>query len=343
MASRIVLLGIVPVWTDTPPIMTVRSIMATRLPTFAAAMAPFWPAGPLPITTRSYSDSLIETPAIHHATDVGSSILPGYKDSLLFGELSSRSRRLGIRGLLSALCRFPFDPLQIEYENRVEDRDQHQGDESSDRETADLGIAQRFPERAAFECERKQRKDRCAHGDHHWSNTLNAGIRKSALQRFALFVHLLDEIEQHDDVTDDDPDEACYSKKCHEPERRTHDRQSNQRSHRSVRRGRKHKQGLDGILELHQQSKVDADERDEENDGKIRESIDLLRSLARDLHLISRRKPILKIFQIGFDRSKNFRRKHSRRRKAQNRNRAKMLASSYPARFQNVPHGRNRK
>jgi len=26
---------------------------------FAAAMAPFWPAGPLPITTRSYSDALI--------------------------------------------------------------------------------------------------------------------------------------------------------------------------------------------------------------------------------------------------------------------------------------------
>ena len=26
---------------------------------FAAAMAPFWPAGPVPITTRSYSDTLI--------------------------------------------------------------------------------------------------------------------------------------------------------------------------------------------------------------------------------------------------------------------------------------------
>src|SRR6266550_2218745 len=35
--------------------MTVRSITATRLRAFAAAMAPFCPAGPLPITTRSYS------------------------------------------------------------------------------------------------------------------------------------------------------------------------------------------------------------------------------------------------------------------------------------------------
>src|SRR6266481_933461 len=35
--------------------MVARSITATRLRTFAAAIAPFCPAGPLPITTRSYS------------------------------------------------------------------------------------------------------------------------------------------------------------------------------------------------------------------------------------------------------------------------------------------------
>src|SRR6267143_5056964 len=35
--------------------MAVRSTMATRLRAFAAAIAPFCPAGPLPITTRSYS------------------------------------------------------------------------------------------------------------------------------------------------------------------------------------------------------------------------------------------------------------------------------------------------
>src|SRR6266849_8328288 len=89
MASRIVLLGIVPVWTDTPPIMTARSMMATRLRAFAAAMAPFWPAGPLPITTRSYSDTLILRPSIHNATSIGSSTLPGYKDSLLFSSFAA--------------------------------------------------------------------------------------------------------------------------------------------------------------------------------------------------------------------------------------------------------------
>src|SRR5690242_17511053 len=54
MASRMVLLGIVPVWTHTPPIVALRSISATRLPILAAEMAAFCPAGPLPITTRSY-------------------------------------------------------------------------------------------------------------------------------------------------------------------------------------------------------------------------------------------------------------------------------------------------
>ena len=53
MASRTLLLGIVPVWTQTPPIMSVRSIIATRLRNFAAQIAPFCPAGPLPITIRS--------------------------------------------------------------------------------------------------------------------------------------------------------------------------------------------------------------------------------------------------------------------------------------------------
>src|SRR2546425_9438863 len=69
--------------------MTARSMMATRLRAFAAAMAPFWPAGPLPITTRSYSDIFILRPSIHNATSIGSSTLPGYKDSLLFSSFSA--------------------------------------------------------------------------------------------------------------------------------------------------------------------------------------------------------------------------------------------------------------
>src|SRR6266849_4863810 len=144
-------------------------------------------------------------------------------------------------------------------------------------------------------------------------------------------------------MADDDPDEAGNPKEGHEPEGRTHDRQSDQRSDRSVRCGRKHKQGLDGILELHEQSEVDADERDEENNGEIHESIDLLRFLTSDLQLISRRKLVLKVFQFGFDRSKDLRREDPRRGKTQYRNRAEMLAAPNPARFKNVLYRCNRK
>src|SRR5258708_2066913 len=97
--------------------------------------------------------------------------------------------------LLSVPCRLPFDPLQIEYKNRVENRYQEQGNEGCDGESADLGIAQGFPERAAFECERKQSKNRCAHGDHHGTNAFNSGIGKSTLQRLAHFLHLHDEVQ----------------------------------------------------------------------------------------------------------------------------------------------------
>src|SRR5918997_1657400 len=54
-ASRSVLDGIVPVWIDTPPSRSRRSATATRLPSFAAWMAAFWPEGPEPMTSRSSS------------------------------------------------------------------------------------------------------------------------------------------------------------------------------------------------------------------------------------------------------------------------------------------------
>jgi len=183
---------------------------------------------------------------------------------------------LCLRGLLPIPCRFPFDPLQVEYKNRVEDRDQEQGDEGSDGESADLGIAQRFPERATFECEGKQSKDGCADGDHHGSNTLNAGIRKSTLQRLALFVHLLNEIEQHDDMAYDDSNETGYSKKCHEAKGSAHDCQSDQCSDCSIGSGREDQQRLDGIIKLNQQRQVDADQGYQQNNGEICESLDLL-------------------------------------------------------------------
>src|SRR5271165_88159 len=63
MASRRVLDGIVPVFRHTPPIMSLRSTIATRRSSFAAAMAAFWPPGPEPSTStsKSYTRSSVTT------------------------------------------------------------------------------------------------------------------------------------------------------------------------------------------------------------------------------------------------------------------------------------------
>ena len=53
MASRSVLDGMVPVFRQTPPIMSLRSTIATRRSSLAAAMAAFWPPGPEPIISTS--------------------------------------------------------------------------------------------------------------------------------------------------------------------------------------------------------------------------------------------------------------------------------------------------
>src|SRR5262249_16695116 len=67
MASRRVLDGMVPVFRHTPPIMSLRSTIATRRSSLAAAMAAFWPPGPEPITStsKSYTRSSVTTAGRH--------------------------------------------------------------------------------------------------------------------------------------------------------------------------------------------------------------------------------------------------------------------------------------
>ena len=84
-------------------------------------------------------------------------LMPGQAlmNSWLLLTHSSRCRWRCLSRLVPVPCRFPFNPLEIQYKDGVEDWDQQQGDESSDGQSADLGIAQGFPERAPFEGERK--------------------------------------------------------------------------------------------------------------------------------------------------------------------------------------------
>src|SRR6516225_3966050 len=71
MASRKVLLGMVPVCTQTPPMVRLRSMTATFLRSLAAQIAAFCPAGPLPTTIRSYT--LLPPTSVGRGLIIGSS------------------------------------------------------------------------------------------------------------------------------------------------------------------------------------------------------------------------------------------------------------------------------
>src|SRR5277367_2886688 len=65
--SRSVLLGTVPVLMQLPPINSARSIIATRLPKYAACAPAFSPAGPQPITIKSKSSLEATNPSVKPA------------------------------------------------------------------------------------------------------------------------------------------------------------------------------------------------------------------------------------------------------------------------------------
>src|SRR5437588_6549257 len=73
--SRRVLEGMVPVLTEAPPRTTSRSIRATLLPKYAACAAPFSPAGPEPMTMRSYMAALVADHRMElHSFDLAPSV-----------------------------------------------------------------------------------------------------------------------------------------------------------------------------------------------------------------------------------------------------------------------------
>src|SRR5207302_9647143 len=117
-------------------------------------------------------------------------------------------------------------------------------------------------------------------------------ISNRILQRLALYVFLLYEIEQHDDVTYDQPDQADDSQKGHKPEWCSHDPECGQSAHNSVRHCREDYKRLDSIFELiHQTEKYRAN-GNQQDDDQIFESLDLLLLRSADLHLVTGRQLI---------------------------------------------------
>ena len=102
------------------------------------------------------------------------------------------------------------------------------------------------------------------------------------------FVHLLDEIEEHDDVADDHADQAGDSEEGHEAEGRAHDGEREQRADHAIGGRGEDQQRLDGVVELQQQRGVDSEHGDEQHLGEVRETVLLLGLFAADAACDSR-------------------------------------------------------
>ena len=71
---------------------------------------------------------------------------------------------------------FPFQNLEIEYEDRVQNRNHQQRNERCDRQPADLRKAQWLPERTTMHREREKRQHRRTDCNYHGPQPENAGI-----------------------------------------------------------------------------------------------------------------------------------------------------------------------
>src|ERR1035438_1850158 len=98
----------------------------------------------------------------------------------------------------------PANNLQIEHTDGIHDGHQQESDYRGGAEASDLRVTHRFPERAAVDGERDQSHHGGADGNEHRAQAHDAGVENRFFEGLALRVFLLDEIEEHDDVTDDD-------------------------------------------------------------------------------------------------------------------------------------------
>ena len=102
-------------------------------------------------------------------------------------------------------------------------------------------------------------------------------------------MHLLDEVEQHDHMADDDPNQTGNTQEGHKPERRAHDVERCQCPHGAIGDGGKHQPRLDGTPELKDQGQVNGRNRDRQDNHEIGESLLLLGVLPANLHAIAGR------------------------------------------------------
>ena len=125
-------------------------------------------------------------------------------------------------------------------------------------------------------------------------------------------MHFLDKIEQHDDVANDHADQAGDAEKSHKSKGRMHYRESDERANHPVGSSGEYQKRFYRVIELNEQRQVNPDQRNQQNDFEVRESVDLFGSFAPDAELITGRKIFLKLLQFWKNRIEYFRGENSR-------------------------------
>src|SRR6266849_3893179 len=94
----------------------------------------------------------------------------------------------------------PFHKLQIEHNNQIDHRNEQEGNECCRREPSDLCITHRFPKRTTVKGQREQSDNGRADCDKDGTESHDTGVQHCLLERFALSVPFLDEIEKHESL-----------------------------------------------------------------------------------------------------------------------------------------------
>src|SRR5215469_6729674 len=105
----------------------------------------------------------------------------------------------------------PFHDPKIQDGDAVKDGHKQKGNESGNRQSADLRVTKRLPQGTAVARQRKQRQDGRGHSNQNRAESFNSGIPNRLLEWFAFLMHFLNEIEKHDHVADDDANQARNS------------------------------------------------------------------------------------------------------------------------------------
>src|SRR5262249_46497870 len=127
----------------------------------------------------------------------------------------------------------PLNPVKILDHDGVENRHEYQRHEGGYAQAANLCVAQWLPKRTAMDCQGEQAQHRSADGDEHGAQPHDAGVDERLVEWLAEGMPLLDEVEEHDYMADDDTHQADDTEECHETERRVQEHERNQRAGRT--------------------------------------------------------------------------------------------------------------